>query len=180
MQETYRFFIDAGADAVVNHHQHCYSGYEVYNNKPIFYGLGNFLFDGDTNKIWVEGYMVEIIFGNDLNFKIYPYEQCGENPSVELLEENAFDEKINKLNNIISNSKLLKQTYERFCFDSDMSYFLEPIRNRWILAAQTRKILPSFISKEWMLLLLNIVRNESHRNKIIHFLQNKVSKDYTM
>ena len=26
MQETYRFFVDAGASAVINHHQHCYSG----------------------------------------------------------------------------------------------------------------------------------------------------------
>ena len=47
MQELYRFFVDCGADAVVNHHQHCYSGYEVYNGKPIFYGLGNFCFDGN-------------------------------------------------------------------------------------------------------------------------------------
>ena len=45
MIETYRFFIDAGADAVVNHHQHCYSGYERYKSKPIIYGLGNLLFD---------------------------------------------------------------------------------------------------------------------------------------
>jgi Putative enzyme of poly-gamma-glutamate biosynthesis (capsule formation) len=45
MVQTYQFFIDAGADAVVNHHQHCFSGYEVYKNKPIFYGLGNFCFD---------------------------------------------------------------------------------------------------------------------------------------
>ena len=46
MVEIYRFFIDAGADAIINHHQHCFSGYEVYNSKPIFYGLGNFCFDG--------------------------------------------------------------------------------------------------------------------------------------
>ena len=60
MKETYRFFVDAGADAVVNHHQHCYSGYEVYNGKPIFYGIGNFLFDreGVRNSIWNEGDMV--------------------------------------------------------------------------------------------------------------------------
>ncbi len=36
MQETYRFFIDAGADAVVNHHQHCYSGYEILMVSPFF------------------------------------------------------------------------------------------------------------------------------------------------
>lgn len=62
MQETYRFFVDAGADAVVNHHQHCYSGYEIYKNKPIFYGLGNFCFDIQPQKhdsIWNYGYMVQ-------------------------------------------------------------------------------------------------------------------------
>ena len=66
MQETYRFFIDSGADAVVNHHQHCYSGYEYYNGKPIFYGLGNFCFDeeGDNADSWYEGYMVTLEFGN--------------------------------------------------------------------------------------------------------------------
>ena len=39
-----------GADAVVNHHQHCYSGYEVYKDKPVFYGLGNLLFDHASKR----------------------------------------------------------------------------------------------------------------------------------
>ena len=30
MVRTYRTFVDVGADAVINHHQHCCSGYEVY------------------------------------------------------------------------------------------------------------------------------------------------------
>lgn len=42
MQEVYRFFIDSGANAIINHHQHCYSGYEIYEGRPIIYGLGNF------------------------------------------------------------------------------------------------------------------------------------------
>jgi poly-gamma-glutamate capsule biosynthesis protein CapA/YwtB (metallophosphatase superfamily) len=60
MKETYRFFIEAGASAVVGHHPHCFSGYEVYNNAPIFYSLGNFLFDKEkryTNH-WNEGFAV--------------------------------------------------------------------------------------------------------------------------
>lgn len=62
MQETYRFFIDAGADAVINHHQHCYSGYEIYQGKPIFYGLGNLCFDRSDkrNSIWNEGFLLEL------------------------------------------------------------------------------------------------------------------------
>ena len=109
MQETYRFFVDAGADAVVNHHQHCYSGYEVYNGKPIFYGLGNFCFDwnGTPSKMWTEGYLVEIDFNNCISFKIYPYCQYGNEATIKLLEKDSFDDTINKLNDIISNPKLL-------------------------------------------------------------------------
>lgn len=84
MVENYHFFIDAGADAVVNHHQHCYSGYEVYNSKPIVYGLGNFLFDnpGSRHCIWNEGYMVQINFDEEISFDLHPYTQCNEKPNV--------------------------------------------------------------------------------------------------
>lgn len=49
---------------MVNHHQHCFSGYEIYNNKYIFYGLGNFCFDNPVkrNSIWNEGYMLSLNF----------------------------------------------------------------------------------------------------------------------
>lgn len=36
--------IDAGADAILGHHPHVPQQIEVYNNKPIFYSLGNFAF----------------------------------------------------------------------------------------------------------------------------------------
>jgi hypothetical protein len=39
-----RHAIDAGADAVVGSHAHVIQGYEQYQGKWIFYGLGNFLF----------------------------------------------------------------------------------------------------------------------------------------
>lgn len=41
-------FIDAGADAVVGHHAHILQGIEEYKDKPIFYSLGNFLFNGNN------------------------------------------------------------------------------------------------------------------------------------
>ncbi len=37
--------VDAGADIVVGHHQHIVRGVEWYREKPIFYGLGHFVFD---------------------------------------------------------------------------------------------------------------------------------------
>ncbi len=37
--------IDAGADGVIGHHPHVIQANETYNGKPIFYSLGNFIFD---------------------------------------------------------------------------------------------------------------------------------------
>ena len=62
MKKWYRFFVDAGAHAVVGHHTHIISGYEVYKDAPIFYSLGNFCFDweGLRNMEWNNGMLVEV------------------------------------------------------------------------------------------------------------------------
>ena len=39
------FLIDHGIDTVVGHHPHVVQDVELYNGKPIFYSLGNFIFD---------------------------------------------------------------------------------------------------------------------------------------
>ena len=43
--QTAHFCIDEGADVVVGHHHHTLRGIEWYRGKPIFYGLGHFVFD---------------------------------------------------------------------------------------------------------------------------------------
>ena len=43
-----RACIDAGADAVIGHGPHELRGIEIYREKPIFYSVGNFLFETDT------------------------------------------------------------------------------------------------------------------------------------
>ncbi|WP_249029780.1 CapA family protein [Tannockella kyphosi] len=48
MLETSHLYIDAGADAIVGHHAHVLQGIEYYDGKPIFYNLGNFLFNDKT------------------------------------------------------------------------------------------------------------------------------------
>jgi poly-gamma-glutamate synthesis protein (capsule biosynthesis protein) len=53
-QVVARLAIDAGADAVLGHHHHALRGVDVYNGKPIFYGLGNFLWD--TPEGWAEAF----------------------------------------------------------------------------------------------------------------------------
>lgn len=51
----YRDFIDWGADAVIGTHPHCPQGWEEYKGKPLFYSLGNFLFnskEGYDYRAW--------------------------------------------------------------------------------------------------------------------------------
>lgn len=48
-----RLLIDAGTDAIVGHHPHVLQNNETINGKPVFYSLGNFVFDQthpDTHK----------------------------------------------------------------------------------------------------------------------------------
>lgn len=47
--ETFaRSCIDEGADAVIGHGPHILRGIELYRNRPIFYSLGNFIFQNET------------------------------------------------------------------------------------------------------------------------------------
>lgn len=178
MVETYRFFIDAGADAVVNHHQHCYSGYEVYQGKPIFYGLGNFCFDNKRHRddFWNYGYMVEIEFDSSSpDFSIYPYRQCGDKPRIELLNRDAFSDTLNDINTTISDNQKLSLAVEAY-YDSVKKQYesvFEPIYNKYFFAARSRGLLPSLISRKRKLAASNYVRCEAHRDILLRFLQFK-------
>jgi poly-gamma-glutamate capsule biosynthesis protein CapA/YwtB (metallophosphatase superfamily) len=44
-RRTARLAIDHGADLVLGHHHHALRGIEWYRGRPIFYGLGHFVFD---------------------------------------------------------------------------------------------------------------------------------------
>ncbi len=174
MQETYRFFIDAGADAVVNHHQHCFSGYEVYHGKPIVYGLGNFCFDekGSTGGIWNEGFFVVITLNGAVSFEMVPYNQCDKEPRVTLLPKNSFDARINELNTIINKRSDLEdkvREYYRSC-QKQNSFIFEPLMNRLYTSLRYRNIAPSLVSKKRKVLAANFVGCESHRDKLLEYL----------
>ena len=158
MQETYRFFVDAGADAVVNHHQHCYSGYEVYNGKPIFYGLGNFCFDrpGKVSK-WNEGYLV-VLDTLDSTFMVIPYNQCAYTPSVRLLHDTIeFKKQLNELNSIIENQKNLCSVFDEFVKKRKKAYRakLSPYSNIYLRELAERGFIPSFVSDKKIVEIIN-------------------------
>ena len=64
--------IDYGADVVLGSHPHVTQGIEMYNGKPIFYSLGNFIFD-QSNTATHSAYFVKIDLVNDTGeCTVYP------------------------------------------------------------------------------------------------------------
>lgn len=181
MQDTYRFFIDAGADVVLNHHQHCISGYEVYKGKPIFYGLGNFCFDRNKSKktTWYDGYMVEITFNSDnITFECLPYTQYEDKASIVMMsptQASHFNDSIKKINSIIENkSSLTNEVYKYYQSSSfNMDMLFEPFNNRLFRFMRKKGLLPSLFSREKLLKVTNYIYCESHRDKLLFCLLNK-------
>lgn len=67
-------FIDAGADVVLGHHPHVVQTMEIYDGKPIFYSLGNFIFDQYFSQDTQEGLGVALILNEDeIEFHLLPY-----------------------------------------------------------------------------------------------------------
>lgn len=181
MKELYRFYIDSGADAVINHHQHCYSGCEVYKEKPIFYGLGNFCFDSNKTQRtkWNEGYMVQLIFNeSSVEYILIPYIQGLKMPGVELMsgeDLSSFESTIKDFNDIIHDDSKLLEKHKEFCEDSKNMYLitLEPYTNKYLRAARLRKYIPSFLSKKRTYNILNYVMCESHRERFQYALNKR-------
>ena len=177
MQETYRFFIDAGADAVINHHQHCYSGYEIYQSKPIFYGLGNLCFDNASkrNNIWNEGFMVELSFSkSQIAHRLIPYHQCDAEAKVVLYNEKdqkEFEKKIEELNVIIANPKVLQARHQELLDETRIKYrgYIEPYRSRIARFLFKKGWLPSFMRKKYPI-IKNMIQCESHRARLLDAL----------
>lgn len=183
MKKIYRFFVKMGADTVVNHHQHCYSGYEVYEGKPIVYGLGNFCFDwnGRRNSMWNEGYMLELDLAERVGFELIPYIQCNETPKVVLMTETErleFDKRIEYLNGIIVEDEALNKEYECFVRKKKRSIIcpFTPYLNSYVRIAAGRHLLPYLIPKEKLAGQINFIDCESHRDVLLKVLKEELEK----
>jgi Bacterial capsule synthesis protein PGA_cap len=59
--------IDAGADMIIGNHAHYAAAMEAYKGKPIWYALGNFVFDQTWSEPTMEGITLELTFdGSEL------------------------------------------------------------------------------------------------------------------
>jgi poly-gamma-glutamate synthesis protein (capsule biosynthesis protein) len=185
VRDRYRFFIDSGADVVVAHHPHCYSGYETYNTKKIFYSLGNFIFDYKLKYqkgSWTEGMSIILKFSErGIDFDLIPFFQGrSEDPTLKLMQgkdRDVFNLRIKKLNKNIENDKLFFDSWEAYINSQIKNYNgLLFIRNTYLRFAVIKGLVPFFnlASNKRKALLLNLLRCESHREIMIDVLKKEI------
>ncbi|MFO7891627.1 MAG: AmmeMemoRadiSam system protein B [bacterium] len=72
-RELAQQIIAAGADIIVGHHPHVVQEIDIIQDKPIFYSLGNFIFDQQVIPETKEGLAVALTISNDkLTFRLFP------------------------------------------------------------------------------------------------------------
>ncbi|WP_163381066.1 CapA family protein [Cyclobacterium sp. SYSU L10401] len=183
LKKLYRFYAEAGADAVVGHHSHCISGYESYGGVPIFYSLGNFLFfkDGCLNQPWNKGLMLHLKFSEaGCDFDWTHFNQMNQNFTVEavsIAESDLRNHYLLALNEIIQSGERLNEAYQEWLKKRYRTYraFLEPHSCHFLNFLQNRNLLPSLWSREKRLYLQNLIRCEAHRDVVLNLLEDENS-----
>lgn len=167
-----RFYADMGADAILLHHSRIVSGYEIYENVPIFYGLGNLL-HMSRDKREHEGLIVEFHAScNKLAFQLHPVHYSEATAMISLTEgarsEQILD-KIEELSIIIRDPYKLKVEWDSFVYDRRALYtglvngipsILHKIFRKSLLKLLYIKL--QACRKKRNLALLNVLRCQAH------------------
>jgi len=183
MVENYRFFADAGADVVIGHHPHCCSGYEVHNGVPIFYSLGNFIFDWDTPRLdsWFTGCLLVLDMDeNDgIKFELQPFYQSKRGIGFRMMkgdERQAFLKHLDDLSEIIADKAKLKKAWSDFCNAKRGQYYynlfgLNKVTKRLFKMPFLKQML---VPKRKKIALLNMIDCEAHKDVVTELLNNDI------
>lgn len=76
VKKQFKQYLRWGCDVIVAHHPHVVQGYEYFGNKPVFYSLGNFVFDTDYQRAQEDtdrGMLLSLDFRKDgISFEALP------------------------------------------------------------------------------------------------------------
>ena len=92
--DTSKQYIEAGADMIVGSHAHVLQGIEFYQNKPIIYNLGDFIFNNETKDTGI--FQAKLLENGQMEYYFIPAKE--ENEYTKLLEENEKKRVINLMN----------------------------------------------------------------------------------
>lgn len=187
MKKLFRFYVDIGADIVVNHHTHCISGYEEYLGKPIFYGLGNFIFTWDNMEApWYQGLILALTIKKEaVEYHLIPVKQNKIENTLNICygeERDRIINEINQINEIICIDAELENKYKLYINNNHKRlrmfspiHFVKPALLRRMLFKLNFDKLVSY--EKFYLSFLNNLRCESHYNVLIKLIEQEVKNE---
>jgi len=90
--------IDNGADAIIGHHPHVVQDIEIYKDKPIFYSLGNFIFDQYFSNEVQEGLVIKTnVFNEFIQYDLLPVTSIGSESQPRPMNETEREEFLMRL-----------------------------------------------------------------------------------
>lgn len=110
-----RALIDAGADVIIGHHPHVVQEMEIYKDRPIFYSLGNFIFDQYFSQPTQEGLAVGVVANKKptderfLSLYVFPLESIKSQP-----RQMKFEKALETMYNITQRSRLSDYEFDNF------------------------------------------------------------------
>ncbi|SLM28701.1 putative Capsule biosynthesis protein CapA [Desulfamplus magnetovallimortis] len=181
MVKQYRFYADNGADAIVGHHTHCIGGYEIYNEVPIIYSLGNFIFTRENkNPLWYSGLVAKLNLkpNKPIQFTLKATSQTPINYNLSLKEDekNIFND-IKNFNRIIQDKELLAKEWHTFITSREKNYHkkLSPmsvLTNRYLKYVFYKFIFNQlYLNNNYLATFLNILRCEAHSDALIYTIR---------
>jgi poly-gamma-glutamate synthesis protein (capsule biosynthesis protein) len=170
----YRDFIDYGADGVIAAHPHCPQGWEEYKGKPIFYSLGNFLFNSKQGydfrakkPHWYEGLCVVLTINDGkLSWEVVNTKNV-DNVGIEI-DHNESRKKHNEqlclhLTNREEYLRCLKKISEKLGWKNSLKIVEKTIMRHWL-----GKIKKSNYDDGNEVLFL--IKNDQRRNLVVRSL----------
>lgn len=117
VREFYKKLVEYGADCIIAHHPHVPQGWEEYKERPIFYSLGNFIFDKGKGIQNPNAYVVSICLEKNkkVQYSIIPTKF--ENYILQLDNSNY-----NELANILKNDIEYERLFNKNILDAYEAY----------------------------------------------------------
>lgn len=179
----YREFIDLGADAVIASHPHVPQGWEEYQGKPIYYSLGNFIFDTFSTShgpYWNKGLGVKISIADDAKISYDSLNVKYENHVLEIDNSTQAEEHNQYLCSLLTDSKVYNDVLDNalgtLWRDEYQLYLLRGLGSVSLNASKNTFIHSAYGVLKGMdiPMLLNNFQCESHRWAIERFLKNNI------
>ena len=176
-----RFLAEEGVTAVIRHHSHYVQGYEIWKGVPIFYGLGNMLFDlgARMDAAWHLGLVVKLNIApdNTCSVELHPISQNDGEAAVTLIygkEKAQALRDMDKYGSLLTDEVALSVAWDAVIKKMSIDYFGNLLTPSFTLRRIIRRLrLMRFFHPRMRTTLYweNLLRCDTHRELLIDILE---------